>query len=244
MKLSKLALTLGAVSLLFASSALALGPVSIGVNADYASRYVWRGFDIYSNGDAFQPSASAAYSPIEPLEISFGIWGSYDVDGMKEWTEIDYTLAASYAINDMFSVSAGYIFYAFPNVAGSDENDTKEIFAGVDAALPMGFSAGLAGYYDHDDGKGYYLSASIGYDYALSETASASLGVSAGYMDYDDDGVYAGFDGLSDVNFKGSLSADLGHDLSLSVTAAYTIADDDINEDNEFWTLSSIGYSF
>ncbi|TLN14048.1 hypothetical protein FDZ71_08210 [bacterium] len=232
------------------ASALALGPVSVTAKADYASKYVWRGYDLYANGDAFQPSLTASVAPMDGLGLSLGAWGSYDVDNNTEWTEFDYTLSGSYAATDKLTVSAGYIYYAFPTVADSDANDTKELYASASFLLPASLAATVSGYYDFDDGKGYYLNCALDYATSLGEKSTLGLGASAGYMAYRDGSVYVdssgdGFKGISDVNIKASISTPLAEALTLGATANYTIVPDgDINSDNEFWTLTSLTYAF
>ena len=45
-----------AVAVLAISIPAFSAPVSVGVEADFASRYIWRGYDVYDNSGAFQPS--------------------------------------------------------------------------------------------------------------------------------------------------------------------------------------------
>jgi len=239
--------------------ALALGPVSMGVEADYASRYIWRGYDLVEdNRPAFQPSVEASFSPVEAASISFNIWSSYGVsepDSKNDWDEVDYTLGLEFSLNDSISFSGGYIFYTFPNVDDSDLNDTKEIYLGASVALPLNLSTDFTVYYDHDNGKGIYANLGLGYSRDLSEAISISAGANAGYMSYTEDdpdkAFYTdkdgdAFKGFSDANFSCGAEANLGGGFTLSNAINYTIPlSDDINEaDKEVWTMTALSMEF
>lgn len=244
---------------LSSSPALALGPVSMGVEADYASRYIWRGYDLVENNrPAFQPSATASYSPTDAATVSFNIWTSYGVsvpDSKNEWDEVDYTLSLDYSLSDKLSISTGYIFYTFPTVDDSDNNDTKEFYLGASMALLAELSGDFTVYYDHDNGKGFYANLGLGYSKQASEAVSFSAGANVGYMSYTEDDPKRAYytdkngealKGLSDANFSIGAEVDMGGGFTLSNTLAYTIPlDDDINEaDKEVWTLTAISTEF
>ncbi len=230
-----------AVAVLAISIPALAAPVSVGVEADFASRYIWRGFDVYDNGGAFQPSGFVSYSPTEALSVTGSVWASYNMDVTETLDEIDYTLDVSYTVNDMTSVSAGAILYVFPEVSGDD--NTSELYGSIGIALPADFSASVALYYDYDDGDGYYVNAGLEYGKTIKEGVDLTLGASVGYMDYDDEGMYAGFDGISDYNFSAGLSADVGYGFAMALSATQTISGDDkINTNDEFWTLAAISY--
>lgn len=233
-----------ALALLSAIPALAIGPVDMTVKTDYASRYIWRGFDLQGNGDAAQPSVSASMAATDALSLSVGVWGNFDVDNTERWTEFDYTASASYAVNDMISVGAGFIYYSFPQVEDSDLDNTQEVFVTASVAPVEGLTIAAGFYYDYDDGEGYYLTGSADYAYPITDKTSLSVGASIGYMNYDDDGVYAGYDGVSDTNVRAGISTSLTDSLGMGITCTYTMPDEDINQDNEVWTLASISYAF
>ncbi|MFU8858424.1 MAG: transporter [Deferrisomatales bacterium] len=236
--------------------------MTLGLGADYASRYIWRGYDLVEdNRPAFQPSATVSLTPADALTLSFNVWASYGVsepDSANEWDEVDYTLALDYALSDRVSLSLGHIYYHFPTARGpkrSDVNDTKEIFLGVSVGLPANLSTDLTVYYDYDNGKGIYANLGLGYSRALSEAVTVNLGANVGYMSYteddpetafytDEDG--DAFKGFSDANFQLGVDVDLGHGFSLSNALVYTIPlDDAINTaDREVWTLTSLSFEF
>jgi uncharacterized protein (TIGR02001 family) len=230
-----------AVAALLVSIPAFAAPVSVGVEADFASRYIWRGFDVYDNGGAFQPSGFVAYAPTDALSVTGSVWASYNMDVTETLDEVDYTLDVSYTISDMISVSAGAILYVFPEVSGDD--NTSEAYGSVSLTLPSNLSASAAIYYDYDDGDGYYVNCGLEYGVALKEGVDLSLGANVGYMDYDEEGMYAGFDGISDYNFTAGISADAGNGLGISISATQTISgDDEINVDDEFWTMAALSY--
>lgn len=239
-KLSLVGIVMGLA--LCASSAFALGPVDLGVEVDYASSYIWRGFNVYGDGDAAQPSGYIGYAPSEALSMTAAVWASYDVEMEKDWDEIDYTADLAYTINDTWSVAGGYIYYHW---FSDSDADTQEIWASASAGLPHGLSSTLAVYYDFDEGDGWYANISLDYGRDFADNVSFSTGANLGYGDYDDDGYMAGFDGVQDINLYAGFDVDLGYNLGLTASATYTIVpDDDINEDDEFWTLVGLLYDF
>lgn len=253
-------LALALTGLAAARTCFALGPVTVGLEVDHVSRYVWRGYDLVEdNRPAVQPSGTVTWEPAENLSLFADVWASYGVsepDSGNQWDEIDYTLGLEYALSEGISLSLGHVFYHFPPLGGDSEgNDTQEVYAGVDAGCPHGLFASLYLYYDYDDGDGLYANLGVGYERDLAEGVSASLGADVGYMSYrrdaDDGGFYLdldgdGFRGFSDANFKLGVSADLGYGLTLAETLTYTLPlDDAINgADREVWTLTALSAAF
>lgn len=249
-----------------AAPAWAIGPVDVGLGADYVTRYIWRGYDLVpDNNPAFQPSGSVGFSPMEGLDLSAAVWASYGLSDSSdkasrdknEWDEIDYTVGLDYAITDTLSVSLGHIYYFFPQVSDSDLNDTKEVYVGVSMGLPYDLSTGLTVYYDYDNGKGIYANWTIDYSRSLSEAVAVAAGFNVGYVNYtedaEDDGFYVDADGdalqtFSDATLSMGVDVDLGYGFALANYLYYTMPlgdlKDDVNDNNEAWGKVTLSYSF
>ncbi|MEN6357404.1 MAG: TorF family putative porin [Armatimonadota bacterium] len=152
--------------------------ISTNIDLAYVSKYVWRG-TVPNSDPAFQPSVTISH----PSGASFNFWGSMDTTGINDnsgnFTEQDYTL--SYAWKSM---SAGYIYYAFPNTAYPS---TQEMFFNIPLVSKLPVSLALN--YDFDEAKGLYGALSTSYAYAMKSgkamSLSAKLGfASSGYNDF------------------------------------------------------------
>jgi hypothetical protein len=109
---------------------------------DYASRYVWRGFD-YGSSPSLQPSVSLTTG-----NLTVGTWAAYATNGDPDGTEIDFYL--SYALGDL---TLSVTDYVFPDAAPFF--DTSQHFVEVGAAytlpsLPLTLSANVFVLNDED----------------------------------------------------------------------------------------------
>ena len=98
MKTLRNKIILAVAALLISIPALA-APVSVGVEADFASRYIWRGFDVYGNGGAFQPSGFVTYAPTDAMSVTGSVWASYmhiHALGTPEWARAFTSLARAW----------------------------------------------------------------------------------------------------------------------------------------------------
>jgi len=76
--------------------------LSLNLNADFVSRYLWRGL-LYSGNPNIQPYASLSYKG-----LTFGAWGSFGIS--TPWAETDFYL--SYAAGPLtFTVSDYYVAF-------------------------------------------------------------------------------------------------------------------------------------
>lgn len=92
--------------LLFGFSAHAQDTTNIkfSLNADFASRYIWRGFD-FGNAPSVQPTLEASYK-----NFAIGAWGSQSISSNTGGLEAD--LYTTYSFN--FGLSIGVSDYYFP----------------------------------------------------------------------------------------------------------------------------------
>jgi hypothetical protein len=162
--------------------------VSIGVTADFFSKYIWRGQNLVDDW-VLQPGTNVSYKG-----ITASAWGNLDLTDENyhkgEFSEVDLTLDYSMQVPgvDFLSYSLGVIYYDFPvNGAG---DDTWEIYWGF--GLDFLASPSVMVYHDVDEAEGTYVSFGIGHsfenvvelgpDVGLAVDLSASLGWgSSGY---------------------------------------------------------------
>lgn len=193
----------------------------VSVTADFASAYVFRGVT-FNDEAVFQPGieASGFALPEEYGALAIGAWGNYDIGDYggslksSEFSEVDwygsYSLPSLVEGLDLF---VGYTEYTYPNAALVSDKEAN-IGAGFSIA---DLALGLTAYYGVGGGvKGTaYYELTAGYDIAVSEELTASLGASAAYVDFD-----GGENGLHD----GSLSAGFSYALSENWSAGASVA--------------------
>jgi hypothetical protein len=147
---------------------------SVTLDAEFASRYVWRGLCL--NADpVFQPAITVGWEG-----LSLSAWGSLDStdwgDGRYNnregrFAEIDYNLAYSHsfskeayaALPTTIAVTGGVIWYTFD---GTTLDDTAELFAGIGLPdLPLGPT--LTVYHDVDEFHGTYVDLAGSHSFTL-----------------------------------------------------------------------------
>ncbi len=148
-------LILGIVALAAFSSAnvFAQDEVSVSFDSGFVNQYVWRGFEL--NGSAsWEPGVTVGYGG-----LSFSSWNNFSTvaGNSGSWTEHDFAVDYTTDISDSgFSVSVGWINYAFPNLPRGEDRYTNELYVGIghDDILAPSFTV----YGDVHAGKGlYYL---------------------------------------------------------------------------------------
>jgi hypothetical protein len=162
--------------------------LTVGISADFFSKYLWRGQNLV-DGWVLQPGAYAGYNG-----VTASFWGNLDLTdengNQGEFSEIDLTLDYSAKVPgvDLIGYSLGVINYDFPVSGGAD--DTWEIYWGLGLDVPA--SPSVTVYHDVDEVNGTYVSFGIGHTFEnlieldsgveLGLDLSASIGWgSAGY---------------------------------------------------------------
>jgi len=92
--------------------------LEVDFSTTYTSRYMWRGYDVFDDHAALQPSATV---DLFGSGFSINTWGSIPMgSGYEDLSELDYTIAygASYFEDEKYAldVSANYIYYDFYKV--------------------------------------------------------------------------------------------------------------------------------
>ncbi len=111
-------------------------PTRLGVDLDATcvTQYLWRGYDLYDDHGAFQPSINM---DLFGSGFSVNIWGSVPIgSGYEDLTELDYTLAygtslfaeETYALD----IAANYIYFNYPKL--NHMANVQEI--GVSTSMP------------------------------------------------------------------------------------------------------------
>lgn len=260
MKLKTLVLMVGVVVCVLGgltSAALAeeeaASSLSLGVEVDYASRYIWRGYDLLEdNSPAVQPMAYVDLALSDSLSVGYFFWGNYrlvsanpDFEGLdNDFDEFDHELYLSYALSDTVSLEAGYIYYYYPSTP--EGTDTQEVYAGVTVGLNDYLSTRFKVYYDFDEGEGIYANLALDAEYPVSDTVTATASAALGYMDYDSDYfAEGGISELSDLPLSVGFAVDMGHGLSSFTTVNYSITlADELNGKDEGWLMTGIAYDF
>ena len=131
------------------------GEVSYSV--DYASKYIWRGWDLTPNNKpAVQPGVSYSKGSME-----YGYWSSFAVSNRNELSsldEFDVYFSYSGSFNGTTEYSVGLTYYSWLNADNFsfDDATTREPFVTVtDSRVPYGLSLGV--YYDLNLGAGVYV---------------------------------------------------------------------------------------
>jgi len=207
--------------------------------ADFMSKYIWRGMDLlWNNNPAFQPSVTYTFGE---SGFSVNLWGSFALSERsiyKTVDEIDLILDYSFQLSDKVGMSVGFINYGYYFVPEFDFKDgtTQEFY--VSAGLPDVFlSPTLTAYYDMNWGTGLYVVLEGSHSVELSETLGLDLYAGLGYnsKQYIDDS------GLSDLTIGASLPISFG-DWTIAPQVNYTFVFlESVNDENELWFGISIG---
>ena len=234
---------------------------SLGVTLDttWVSKYVWRGYDLFDDHAALQPSADV---DLFGTGFSVNVWGSIPMGtgsnnqsgGINQWQEYDYTLAYSHTFfeEERYAVEMGanYIYYHFPKL--NHKADTQEMGASV--SLPnlveIFGSALVPSYYmgklwptssGVGEVAGGYHSLGLGYDVAVPQTDLAlSLSAEVAY----NDGMFGADHDWSHATFGFSTSVPVGP-LEVTPFVYYQVSmDESVNDEDEIYGGLSVSVSF
>ena len=207
--------------------------------ADYTSRYIWRGFDLNPyKKPVIQPSLGYDFGD---SGLSLNLWMSFSFAN-KELHETDLTLAYTRNLSKAFFLEAGFIHYGWyfaPNFRFEDDT-SHEVFAGVKMPESILHPA-LTVFYDFTNGDGFYVLLETEYSFQLMKflgtTLSASLGYNGGqWLAEETD------PGFSDLNIGIALVYEQAN-FSIIPFANYTfVLLDAIGEENHFWFGLSLVY--
>lgn len=212
------------IGLLLMTGSVAYAQESVSTNVDlaYVSKYVWRG-TVPNSDPAFQPSITLTH----PSGASFNFWGSMDTTNISgnsgNFTEQDYTLTYAWK-----SMSAGYIYYSFPNTTYPS---TQELFFNTPLGSKLPISLALN--YDFDEAKGLYAALNTSYAYAMKSGKTLSLSAKLGFATSDYNNFYFyGTDktGLVDLVLGTSMPFETGK-MKITPSVTYsTVVNSDLKD--------------
>lgn len=229
----------------------------VDLSAAFVSKYIWRGYDVFDDHAAFQPSVSLN---LFQTGLSVGVWGSFALSsGYEDLDELDYILAwgKTFFDNERYSLdfSTNYIYYDFPNTS-SELADYEEVGIGfaLPNLLPLSSSYLIPSYYvcydwpAHSGGpqEGWFHIFSVSYDVHIPAfipsqdeqdlSLTADVTYNDGAFDADSDFSHATVSLATTFEWKGfTLTPSLQHQWSF---------EDTVNRENEFWAGVSLGYNF
>lgn len=221
--ITKVAVVAGLVAAVSATAS-----AEVGVTADFASAYVFRG-TTFNNGFVIQPGIEATGLGLPEAygAATVGAWGNTDVsdyDGnvsSSEFSEIDwygsYSLPGLVEGLDLF---IGYTDYTYPGSTGASDKEAN-LGAGyeiVGVGLGLTYYQGIGG----DLNGSSYIELALGYGMDFSETLSGSIDARFGYADYD-----GGESGFNDYDIGASLAYALGEVWSVGASLTYIGQGDD-----------------
>lgn len=232
-------------------AAMAAEDVSVGVAADFYSKYIWRGQNVVDDW-VLQPSASIGY-----MGFTGSIWGNSDIRGdvVDDWefNEIDYAIDYSNTLpgQEKLGFSLGFIYYDFPNTAF---DATTEFYAGLSVDVPL--SPAVKWFYDFDEADGSYILFSVGHtvekikEWREDCYCDLVFGASVAYATDGYNDFYFGVDdgALNDLNLSAGLPICIGS-LTIKPSITYSMMiDDDVRaatgKSDNLWGGVSLAYSF
>jgi len=207
----------------------------------FYSDYMLRGLQLY-DGAAIQPSTTFSWDEKELGKFSGTVWSHLSAEGetsaSEKFTEIDYTLKYDYAFED-FGIALGHLWYRYPGE--NSFRDTAEFLGTVyvDTTLNPIFTI----FEDYDTYTIQYyevgFSEPIGCE-GLGKDFAITPFVNFGFVTNGSE-LYAS-NGFVQTTFGVTFTLQLG-DISVTPSFNYTAEADD-NAQNEFWTGTSLSYSF
>ena len=230
--------------------------LGIDVDGTYVSKYIWRGYDVFNNHAAFQPSVNA---DLFGTGFSVNVWGSIPCGSGagQDLTEVDYTVAydAHYLEDTPWAMDVGvnYIYYDFPRVNSRFVPDTDEVGAhiaftklfkiGDSALVPSYYVGRLSPVKDNigTDVEGTYHTFALSYDVAVPQTDL--ILTFTGDINYND-GLFGADHDWSHATLAVATSVEVGP-LTISPFLNYQISmDDSVDDEDELYGGVSVGMSF
>jgi hypothetical protein len=230
--------------------------MGVTVDVTYVSKYIWRGFDLFDNRSAWQPSVDIDLGG----GFSANLWMSYPgSSGAVNATEYNYTLAYSDSVLDdsvwKTNYSLGYTYFDFPDTSSKDA-DTMEVFltgempavtgCGVvpHFAIFQGWTAQSGGA-NNDYGGTIYLMG-FGYDFTLDQAPELPMsfswdivyndGTGGGGIDHDWSHMVWGLStAMTCPATGGTLSPGIYYQNSFEKS---------VNDEDELWAGVSYSFSF
>ncbi len=201
--------------------------------------YYFRGVYLFKDVLYLQPSLTiGANTPYGTFSANF--WAGIPFSKRDELEavrdEVDFTLQWSNTFLDMLDVGVGVVSYTNLHVPFH----TEEVWATVDASLPLGLVAGCGLWGDFTEFKGIYYKVYVGWSTSFAEIVSLSVDVFHGGAKYKD----VPFSAVEAVGADLEISVDVGYGLSVGALGIFAYNPD--NEENKaLWTAGAkVAYSY
>jgi uncharacterized protein (TIGR02001 family) len=134
--------------------------LSLKLQLDYASKYMWRGI-AYNADPVVKPSLVLGYSGLE-LNIS-GIIDSNNYWGREDnFEEVDYDLSYHQAVNDQLTLKGGVIYFFYPG-----QSSPADVAVYLRGTYDSFLQPELTAYYDCRNAEGWYLSLKVSHEIPL-----------------------------------------------------------------------------
>ncbi len=234
----------------------------------FMTKYIWRGWNL-GDEPVWQTDTS-----VSKWGVTLDVWTDYSLNNDKsrdggryqEFTEIDYTVDYTFNVGEMpemidfdgpdildpLSLSAGYIYYTFPNADWEDKFfDTHEIYFGTSYGCFL--QPSFTWYWDVDSGKGSpdgggdgsYFLFGVSHTFAFGENGiSATVGMTTGIIDEQ----WTDKTGWADMVFSGEACIPLLEYFTMKPNLAYSlILDSNTYNDaaeNEFYGGVTVSFEY
>jgi len=237
------------------------GELSGTVDVTWLSQYIWRGFELYGNQSAIQPSIDLdLYGTGLGLNV---LWSRANTSGYEVSEELDFTLSYGNSLYEYETYATdyevGWTYYEYPHIS-SDVADMQEFYATL--SWPEIYPEGIVPSYTvvkmwasqelsaSRDISGLLHILGLGYDLPveglLPDIPEQILNLSAAIV-YND-GVSIGLPvdhDWSHAVFGVSTGFDLGNDCTFRPGVYYQSSmDDSVNPSDEFWCSLGVSYAF
>jgi hypothetical protein len=232
------------------------------VDVTYLSQYIWRGFEMYGNQSAIQPSIDLdLYGTGLGLNV---LWSRANSSGYESEEELRLNLSYGNSLYEYETYATnykvGWTYYYFPDgpwAPGAISSDYEEMYATL--SWPEIFPEGVVPSYTvikmwaskggspASAVSGWLHILGLGYDLPieglLPDTPEQILHLSAA-MVYND-GVFGVDRDWSHAVFGVSTDFDLGNDCTLRPGLYYQSSwESDVNPSDEFWASVGVSYAF
>lgn len=226
-KLSVILASLVLAATVAATPALAAVEVEGSAYIGYFDKYLWRGIDLSGGTPVVQGGVN-----LSTHGFTLGYWTNIQTkDDFIEYlnvpaeggnaTETDITIDYTFSPVEKLNVSLGNIWYALEGV------DTKEIYLGLAADVPL--SPVVKVYYDYDQSEenGLFYTAAISHSFDLAENLSAGVGALVSYND-ENWGVSEAYSDWHNYELSASATYALTEQLSITPSILFSspISDD------------------
>ncbi len=236
--------------------------VGVTLNTKFVSKHIWRGFDVFKDKGAVQPSLNLDWFGSGFTSTLWSCWSFSS--GNEDGEEMDYIMAYRNSLmkDTVWTIdySINWIYYDFPHTY-SKHKDAQEI--GVKFSWPKLFTVGgnalVPSYYvgklwparsnaDNSECGGWAHIFGLGYDLpvadllAVGQTQIIHLSTELVYndgmggADVDHDWSNVVFGISTDIPFGAiTLKPELNYQISM---------DRSVNEENELWCTLNVSYKF